>query len=87
MQIKTWMTNFLFKLLLFFFKRLILSGISLANKHLFILDGHGSHATLKAIEQTQTFKLNMITLPSHTNHTLQPLNVACFKPFKTTFKK
>ncbi len=29
----------------------------------------------------------MITLPSHTFHALQPLDVVCFKPFKTTFRK
>jgi hypothetical protein len=29
----------------------------------------------------------MLTLPSHTSHTLQPLDVSCFKPFKTIFKK
>ncbi len=29
----------------------------------------------------------MITLPSHTSHALQPLDVSCFKPFKTTFRK
>jgi hypothetical protein len=29
----------------------------------------------------------MITLPIHISHTLQPLNVNCFKPFKLTFKK
>jgi hypothetical protein len=29
----------------------------------------------------------MITLSSHTFHALQPLDVACFKPFNTTFKK
>jgi hypothetical protein len=29
----------------------------------------------------------MITLPSHTWHDLQPLDVSCFKPFKTTLKK
>ncbi len=29
----------------------------------------------------------MITLPSHTSHALQPLNVSSnFKPFKTQFK-
>jgi hypothetical protein len=28
-----------------------------------ILDGHGSHITLKAIEQMQEFGLNMVTLP------------------------
>jgi hypothetical protein len=29
----------------------------------------------------------MIALSSHTSHALQPLDVHCFKPFKTTFKK
>jgi len=29
----------------------------------------------------------MITLPSHTSHALQPLDVSCFKPFKITFRK
>jgi len=29
----------------------------------------------------------MITSPLHTSHALQPLDVACFKPFKITFKK
>jgi len=29
----------------------------------------------------------MVTLPSHTSHALQPLDVSCFKPFETTFKK
>ncbi len=31
-------------------------------------------------------KLDLITLPSHTSQALQPLDVACFKPFKTAFK-
>jgi hypothetical protein len=33
------------------------------------------------------FGLNMITLPSHTLHAFQPLDVSYFKPFKTTFRK
>ena len=28
----------------------------------------------------------MISLPSYTSHTLQPLDVACFKPFKSAFR-
>jgi hypothetical protein len=54
---------------------------------LLILDEYGSHVTLEAIKQAKEFGLGMITLPSHTSHALQPLNVSCFKPFKTTFKK
>jgi hypothetical protein len=52
-----------------------------------IFDGHGSNVTLEAIEQAQTFELDMDTLPSHTSHALQPLDITYFKPFKTTFKK
>ncbi len=87
MQSKAWMTTSLFKEFLFFFKRSILSGISLTNRHLFILHGHRSHVMFEAIEQINFFGLDMITLPSHTFHALQPLDAACFKPFKITFKK
>jgi hypothetical protein len=80
MQTKAWMINFLFK-------KLVPSAISLTNRHLVVLDGHKFHVILKAIEQAQAFGLNMIILPSHTSHALQPLDVACFKPFKTTFLK
>jgi hypothetical protein len=37
--------------------------------------------------KTQAFGLNMITLLSHTSHALQLLDVAYFKPFKTTLEK
>jgi hypothetical protein len=68
-------------------KRSITSGISITNGYLFILDGHGSHVTLEAIEQAQKFGLDMITLPSHTFNVLQPLDMVCFKPFKIAFRK
>jgi hypothetical protein len=47
---KTWMTCYLFKQFVFFFIRSILGGLSQHNKHLLILDGHGSHVTLEAIK-------------------------------------
>jgi hypothetical protein len=87
MQSKAWMITSVFKKKLFFFKRYIVSGISITNMHLLILDGHGSHVTLEAIKQAKKFGLDMITFPSHTSHAFQPLDVACFKPFKTTFRK
>jgi hypothetical protein len=87
MQSKAWMTTFLFKEFVSFFKRFIPSGISLTNKHLFILDGHGFDVTLEVIGQVKEFELDMITLPLPKFHALQPLNVACFKPFKITFRK
>jgi hypothetical protein len=87
MQSKAWMITFLFNEFLSFSKRSIPSGISITNIPMLILDGHGSHLTLEAIEQVQKFGLDMIILPSHTFHALQPLDVVCFKPFKTPFRK
>jgi hypothetical protein len=81
------MKTFLFKGFLSFFKNLNLSGISQSNRHLLILNSHGSHGTLEAIGQAQTFGLDMITLHSHTSHALQPLDAGCFEPFKIAFKK
>ncbi len=86
-QKKAWMISFLFKEFLFFSKRSIPRGISFTNRHLLIQDGHSSHVTLEAIEQAHEFGLNMVTLPTHTCHALQPFDVSCFKPFKTTFRK
>ena len=31
--------------------------------------------------------LDIVSLPSHTSHALQPIDVAYFKPFKTAFKR
>jgi hypothetical protein len=70
-----------------FFERSIVDGVSQTNCHLLILNGHGSHVTLKAIEQAQIFGLYTVTLHSHSSHVFQPLDISCFKPFKTTFKK
>jgi hypothetical protein len=79
------LNDFLFLQRIFFFLQKVYSKWSVS--HQLIINGHGSHVTLKAIEQAQDFGLNMITLPSHTSHVLQPLYVSCFKPFKVTFRK
>ncbi len=47
MQKKAWMIAYLFSKLLAFFKKSIPSGISQANHHMLILNGHGSHVTLE----------------------------------------
>ncbi len=81
------MTSFLFKFVLSFFKKWVPSEIFQSNQHILILNEHGSHVTLKKIAQAHEFGLDMVALPSHTFHLLQPLDVSCFKPFKTAFKK
>ncbi len=78
---------FLFQGVPFFFKKFVKNGVSFTNRHLLVLDGHGSHVTLKVVSQAQEMGLDMITLPSHTSRDLEPLDVSCFKPFKTTFRK
>ncbi len=78
--------TFLFKEFLFFFTKFIPSGISITNRYRLILDGHGSHVTFEAIEQTQEFGLDVIIVPSHTSHALQPSDVTCFKFFNIAFE-
>jgi hypothetical protein len=60
-------------------------GISPTNRHLLILDGHGSHVTLGVVHKARQTGLDLLTLLSHTSHTLQPLDVSIFRPFKCAF--
>jgi hypothetical protein len=62
-------------------------GVFQENQHLLILDGHGFHVTIQGLKQVVKVGLQMVTLLAHTSHALQPLDVTCFKPFKTTFTK
>jgi hypothetical protein len=64
-----------------------IGAISPDHRHLLILDGHSSHATLEVIEEARGAGLDILTLPSHTSHALQPLDVAVFKPFKQYFRE
>jgi hypothetical protein len=86
MQKIVWMIFFLFNKF-FFFKKLVSNEMFVITRHLLVLNGHGSHFTLQIMKHAQEFRLDMITLPSHTSHALQTLNVFCFKPFKISFRK
>ena len=55
--------------------------------HLLILDGHHSHVTLEVVKISMESGIDIVSLPCHTSYTLQLLDVACFKPFKTAFRK
>jgi len=50
-----------------------------------ILDGHGSHKTLAAIEYARDHGIVMISLPPHTTHELQPLDLTLFGPLKAHY--
>ena len=51
-----------------------------------ILDGHKSHISLEVLQKARQHGLDMLSLPSHTSHAFQPLDVACFGPFKRAFR-
>ena len=61
--------------------------VDLSNRHLLILNGHNSHVTLEVVKIAMESRVDIISLPSHTSHALQPLDVACFRPFKCVFRK
>lgn len=48
---------------------------------LLILDGHGSHETVKMIDLALSHGIIIFCLPPHTTHKLQPLDVGVFGPF------
>ena len=89
MQPKAWMTRWLFESWIFHFIKCLKRGpgVDLSNRHLLILDGHNSHVTLQVVKISMESGLDIISLPSHTSHALQPLDIACFKPFKTAFRQ
>ena len=89
MQTKAWMTATLFSHWISHFIRCLQSkgGISQGRRHLLILDGHNSHVTLEVVHKCREVGLDLVTLPSHTSHRLQPLDVGVFTPFKRYFKR
>jgi hypothetical protein len=62
------------------------SELSLTSRHLLILYGHNSHATLEVIHKAAQTGIDMVTLPSHTSHALQLLDITVFAPFKKAFR-
>lgn len=48
-----------------------------------ILDGHVSHLNYATVLFAQQENISIIKLPSHTTDIMQPLDRACFGPFKT----
>lgn len=89
MQSKTWITTILFDKWISHFISYVQAherNLCLINWHLLVLDGHNSHVTIDVVHKAMGVGFDLIILPSHTSHTLQPLDVTCFKPFKTKFR-
>jgi hypothetical protein len=88
MQAKAWMTSYLFDSWISHFILALQrgSGISPSNRHVLVLDGHISHVSLSVVTKAGKAGLDIVSLPSHTSHHLQPLDVAVFRPFKCAFR-
>ena len=55
---------------------------------LLVLDGHSSHTkNLEAIELARESGVIMLSLPAHTTHRTQPLDVAFFRPLKVYYNQ
>ena len=52
---------------------------------LLILDGHGSHVTKAFIDYCDLHRILVLVYPPHATHTLQPLDVSCFKPLSQSY--
>ena len=61
-------------------------SLSPTRRFLLVLDGHKSHVSLEVLLKAKEHGIDMVSLPSHTSHAMQPLDIACFKPFKQSFR-
>lgn len=48
-----------------------------------LMDQHESHITVKAVNFCRNNGITMLSIPPHTSHKLQPLDIGVFGPFKT----
>ena len=54
---------------------------------LLILDNLKAHISLKAVEIAKSNGIVLLTLPPHTSHRMQPLDVTLYGPFKTQYSQ
>ena len=55
------------------------------NYRLLILDGHGSHVTTRFLDYCDDNRILVLVYPPHATHTLQPLDISCFKPLSQSY--
>ncbi|XP_046681325.1 MFS-type transporter clz9-like [Homalodisca vitripennis] len=54
---------------------------------LLICDNHGSHITLEAYEVCKKNHITLVSIPPHTSHRLQPLDLTFFGPLKSALSR
>ncbi len=57
------------------------------HKALLILDNHEAHRSIKVIEYARDHNIVILSLPPHTSHRVQPLDVSVFSSFKGRFER
>ena len=61
------------------------TNASTTNRHVIVLDGHHSHKTLAAVDYARAHGIDMVTLPPHCTHNMQPLDRTFFKSVKSAY--
>ncbi|KAI7909099.1 transposase [Pyricularia oryzae] len=56
-------------------------------KQLLILDGHGSHVTDEFMLLCLQYNIQLLYLPHHSSHVLQPLDLSVFGPLKEAYRR
>ena len=81
MQRNAWMNAYLFNKWMDHYIQAMKKrgGMTPIQKHLLILHGHNLYLTLNVILEANKASLDMATLPFHTIHEMQPLDVAIFE--------
>ncbi|KYK62106.1 hypothetical protein DCS_03252 [Drechmeria coniospora] len=58
---------------------------SRTTRRMLIVDGHGSHQTDDFMFECFENGVQLLFLPAHASHVLQPLDVSCFSPVKAAY--
>ncbi|XP_030753169.1 uncharacterized protein LOC115880173 [Sitophilus oryzae] len=80
-----WITEDLFLEWLKHFAQYV--NISTVDPVLVILDNHATHSSLKSYKSCRENGIVLVSLPPHTSHRLQPLDVTFFSSLKTAYSK
>jgi len=80
-----WITEELFVSWLHHFKDFIKPSVD--SPVLLILDNHESHISLKAYDFCRQNNIHLLTLPPHTSHRMQPLDLTFYGPLKNAYNK
>lgn len=73
------------ELYLLWFQRIFLKYACKERPLVLIQDGHKSHITLELIDEARKNDVEVICIPPHTTHVVQPLDRVLYGPFKAKY--